>query len=842
MGVVIDASSPAAVTGNPTTVTASFTPPDDAVLVVGWAGNSDLGVTPTVPTITDSLGVHLTYTLAGHSTRADTGAHPDGQAALWTAQVGVGAAMTVTVTNTATTARHAALNIWVVTGAAVGTFGKGCNGFATTTVVQSYTATADGSQGFLAVADWDATGTETAGSGCTVDSSGTIAGPQISYGFLQRTTADGANGGLTTLTANLPGSSASLNWVYVELTPLVGDPAEKDPPPFIWWCPPGPNAPNGAILPWSGTADAAPTDTRIRIHENSPGVALNTAGTSTATTTASFTPPPNSLLLLLWSGNSAAGANPSAPTVTDSLGSPLTYTLGDWMSRADSPLSDGQVATWTAPVGASPVAMTVTVNNNAASSRHAALQVLVLTGQNATPMGVHGKVGSTSATQIAQAYTATATLGQGFIVCTDWTAHAFTAGMDCYVARPGSVGLIAGQITYGMFKRTVPDDVASQSNRLNVQVTGTATELSWAYIEILPAGGAGTAETGTARVALSAAGIATKVASCAGTASVALAATGGARKTAAAAGTAAVVLTASGVETVAGARQQSGTCTVALRGTGTATKSVSRTGAAQVVLATAGSARKTAAPAGTATVAIRSAAAAAKSVSRTGTAELALRAAGSAAKTAPATGSGVVALRTGGIGSKSVSRTGAAALVLSAAASSAVARLQTGACVLPLTTSSAARKIAAPTGTARAAVVTTGVEVKRATPTAAAVLALRCAGAARKTSTPTATSAIALRGTGTPTALRTQAARCVAALGTQSAPTARRTATGRGLLALQAHSFVGAPPPPPPVGMDQGSTTAPLLSGTATPGPTLAGDVAAGITSDMALVVASSLG
>lgn len=39
-----------------------------------------------------------------------------------------------------------------------------------------------------------------------------------------------------------------------------------------------------------------------------------------------------------------------------------------------------------------------------------------------------------------------------------------------------------------------------------------------------------------------------------------------------------------------------------------------------------------------------------------------------------------------------------------------------------------------------------------------------------------------------------------------------------------------------------GSATAPLLSGTATPGPTLSGDTGTGITSDMALTVASTLG
>lgn len=508
MALAIDPTTPALATGNQTATTASFTPPAGSLLLVAFSGNDDdWPQFPTVPTITDNLGSHLTYTIWDWQCGGDAGAlavsRPstghEGQTAFWTANVITSAAMTISVTNNTTLGQsQCAVRVWVLTGADAAD-PVGAHGFngstSSSTVSQSYTAQIDNGQGFLAVCDWAAVGTETAGAGCTLDDSGSLGAPDVSYGFTHRTVADDANGGLTTLNMSLPSSSTSLNWSYIEIQPGLSDPPEKDPPPFINFYAPGGLAPNGIPSPWVGTANAAPNPSGVIVHASSPATVLNTAGTATGLTTASFTPPANSLLLILWSGNSIDPTNPPTPTITDSLGVPLTYTLSDWQSRADSPTTDGQAAAWTAPVTAS-AAMTVTVNNNAASpNRHAALTVLVLTDPNGRPrVGAHGKSGSTSASIITQSYTAQATGGQGFFSVCDWNAVGTpTAGTGCYVALPsstgpdGSAGTIPTQISFGHFKRTIPDDVNAVANRINVSLPATSTALNWVFVEILPA-------------------------------------------------------------------------------------------------------------------------------------------------------------------------------------------------------------------------------------------------------------------------------------------------------------------------------------------------------------------
>lgn len=226
MAIAIDASSPAIATqtngATATVTTASFTPPAGSVLLVQWSGNTQSGTDPgSTPTITDSLAVDLIYTLTDWSHLAD-GPTADGQVASWTAIVAVSAAMTITVTNTASSGnRHAAIKVYVLTGADIVT-PVGANGKAGSTsaasIAQSYTAEATGGQGFIATCDWDVTGNQTAGTGCTLTGSG-APGSAITYGFLRRTTADDVNGVSNTLNVTLPGTSTNLRWGYVEIMP-----------------------------------------------------------------------------------------------------------------------------------------------------------------------------------------------------------------------------------------------------------------------------------------------------------------------------------------------------------------------------------------------------------------------------------------------------------------------------------------------------------------------------------------------------------------------------------------------------------------------------------------------
>lgn len=234
MALAIDGSSPAIVTQTSgttaTLVTASFTPPAGALLLIGWSGNTGTASDPGAPAITDSLGAHLTYALIGwkHRSVAPT---VDGQAAMWWATVGSSAAMTVTVTTgTGSGAQQAALKVWVLTGQAGSPIGgSGIAGSASAaSIAQAYTAQATGSQGFAAVCDWDLKGAETAGTGCTMDGSANV-GTDITYAFARRSSADGSLGVGTSLNVTLPGTSTNLSWVYAEVKP-AGTAAPAFPP------------------------------------------------------------------------------------------------------------------------------------------------------------------------------------------------------------------------------------------------------------------------------------------------------------------------------------------------------------------------------------------------------------------------------------------------------------------------------------------------------------------------------------------------------------------------------------------------------------------------------------
>jgi hypothetical protein len=223
----------------------------------------------------------------------------------------------------------------------------------------------------------------------------------------------------------------------------------------------------------------------LAIDASTPAIAVSTNNGITTVTSASFTPPAGSLLYIRWAWNTGAANTPAAPSITDNLGTPLTYTLLDHHSRADSPAVDGQCAQWSAAVGTS-AAMTVTATAGTGTTVHGgALHITVLTGQHATPIGAHGKSSSTSAASIAQSYTAQATSGWGFIGVTDWDLKGTqTAGTGCTLTNSGNAGT---EISYGFVRRTTADDSNGSSNTLNVTLPGTSTALSWVYAEIVPA-------------------------------------------------------------------------------------------------------------------------------------------------------------------------------------------------------------------------------------------------------------------------------------------------------------------------------------------------------------------
>jgi hypothetical protein len=229
----------------------------------------------------------------------------------------------------------------------------------------------------------------------------------------------------------------------------------------------------------------------LAVDGSTPAVAEQNNGTTRPLTTASFTPPAGSLLVVLWGANTLTAAPGAAPTITDNLGVHLTYTLQNWQSRANSPTVNGQSAAWTAVVGSS-AAMTVTVTHNLTSNCHAGLQVVVITGQHATPVGVHAGSGSTSTAAIAQSYTGTANSSWGFGAAGDWSATGTeTGGTGTTVISSNTLG--ATDVSYGTWRRTAGDGTSGGTTTLNVTLAATSTAINWSYLEVIPAAAAAAA-------------------------------------------------------------------------------------------------------------------------------------------------------------------------------------------------------------------------------------------------------------------------------------------------------------------------------------------------------------
>lgn len=231
----------------------------------------------------------------------------------------------------------------------------------------------------------------------------------------------------------------------------------------------------------------------VAISGTSPAAVNNTTNTLAAVATASFTPPANSLLVVMWVSNTnSLTDSPATPTITDNLGTHLTYTLSNVAnpSTTSTTTIGGQAAIWTAPVLTSS-AMTVTVTNQAVSGkRQAGLLVKVLTGAElVSPVSTHGVGTKTPAGSVfSQSYTpqANGTGGMGFMCLCDWnnnTSAVPTQSTGC--TRLGGVSQSTG-ITYAWIARTTGDDVAGTPNSLGVSAWASPDVCLWAWADITP--------------------------------------------------------------------------------------------------------------------------------------------------------------------------------------------------------------------------------------------------------------------------------------------------------------------------------------------------------------------
>jgi hypothetical protein len=558
----------------------------------------------------------------------------------------------------------------------------------------------------------------------------------------------------------------------------------------------------------------------------SPAIVTNSTGTAPALTTGSFTPVPGALLLPLWAGNSIDPLNPSAPTITDNLTLHAAWVLNDWQSHADSPAVNGQAGTWRAFAAGS--AMTVTINNNAASpNEHAALAVMALTGVDyGAPIGQHGKAGSASVTSFTVTYTATRDGSWGFLAVADWDAGGLMSpGTNTTTIGTATIGT---DLSYGFFRTTNPDGARGASVSMTVTVgAGPSLNTQWAWVEVLPditpprpygsrgpygflrggppkprrrflksftetASGVQTqAEAGLTPVVILSTGVARKVAVQTGRTVVAPIGTGVAAKRTPQVGTTALAVAAGGsdrkvapqagravviaVSTGSGRKvaPQAGTTELAVTAGGAETIPTGarpQTGAASIALRGLGAAAKRAVGAGTAVLTVNSTGAEVKRAISTGTTEVAVRGAGTAVHQQAETGRTVIAPIGTGSAAKRTGEVGRAGLAL-------------------VSTGAATNRVATQTGTAEVAITAAGREATGTSrpQTGSAVLPVRALASVRKTAILTGASMVALTGNGsqikraTPTGAATAVMRAAGLASKQVAAAGKSYAALRGL-------------------------------------------------------------
>jgi hypothetical protein len=511
----------------------------------------------------------------------------------------------------------------------------------------------------------------------------------------------------------------------------------------------------------------------LAIDATSPAVSGATASQSVSATVTGA--PANSLLVLSWCGNSGTAETPSAPTITDNLGSHLIYALAGWASRATAPAQDGQAALWTAPMPAGGT-VTVTVTNGSTQFGNA-LKIWVLTGADlASPQGAPGPGAGAGGSTVSQSYTAQRTAGWGFIGVMDWNQQGpETAGSGCTMDASANLG--SGLMTYAYARRTTADDVAGNSNTLSTSLPVSSANLHWAYVEIQPAldgGGAppqqipppllfeliaqaqqlwgipqtGTptsAESGAATLGLAAAGSATKVGVSTGPTTLGLAASGTAVHVGKPVGTATLGLAGAG--TAKKVVALAGTCALGLTGSGAAAKKAPQAGPAALGLAGAAADRKVAVERGTAPLGLATVGAGAKRAPQAGLATVGF--AGTRTSGPPVravAGAGYLGLAASGVAARIARAAGAATVGLAGSVGQRKTARPAGTAALGVSGSGTQRHVGKPAGTTTLGLAAAGAAVKRAVSRGLAVLGFAAAGSATRGSGQVEAGALAVTG------------------------------------------------------------------------------------------------
>ena len=153
--------------------------------------------------------------------------------------------------------------------------------------------------------------------------------------------------------------------------------------------------------------------------------------------------------MLAWSLLVAIGTNlgcGTTPTITDSLGTHLTWTLGASFTNAF-----GQAMIWTAPCPSAQTGMTVTLSGN--SSQQQAIKVVVLTGADASQAGPASATNGGHSGTVTPAransliFTASFNWTTGFAQPSPLSGNTMTINGDLCFAADGTSGAVYDTMT-----------------------------------------------------------------------------------------------------------------------------------------------------------------------------------------------------------------------------------------------------------------------------------------------------------------------------------------------------------------------------------------------------------
>lgn len=176
---------------------------------------------------------------------------------------------------------------------------------------------------------------------------------------------------------------------------------------------------------------------------------------SQAYTSSAFSPPAGSLVVVVAQATQSFNNAWNTPTITDSLGSHLTWTRLDTQADVSFSGANSTVSVFYALCPTAQTGMTVTVTQSVSGSGQtvtfSSIDPLVFTGYDTVP-AISLSKGISSATTLSVTATPTSVAGSFLVLCANNAAAASgasTAGSGCYMAAETHVGTSFAVLWYG---------------------------------------------------------------------------------------------------------------------------------------------------------------------------------------------------------------------------------------------------------------------------------------------------------------------------------------------------------------------------------------------------------